>query len=148
VFSRAKTLEKIEKKIEVEAIKRFEIFFAVFVNGRVLRIKIEIVERNCIRRSSAFFERFTKLFRRRSFSRAGWSGHEDYQYIFVICGMFTTFSIVTKCPLTGFVLAMQCMDVKVIILPVIVTIVICYVMMKVFKYDNIYHQLVHAMGFK
>jgi H+/Cl- antiporter ClcA len=72
----------------------------------------------------------------------------DYQYIFVICGMFTTFSIVTKCPLTGFVLAMQCMDVKVIILPVIVTIVICYVMMKVFKYDNIYHQLVHAMGFK
>ena len=71
-----------------------------------------------------------------------------YQYIFIICGMFTTFAIVTKCPLTGIVLALQCMSVKVIILPIAVTMLICYLMIIVFKYDNIYHQLVHAMGFK
>ena len=72
----------------------------------------------------------------------------EYQYIFVICGMFTTFAIVTKCPITGLVLAMQCMSFQVIVLPIIVTILICYLMILIFKYDNIYHQLIHAMGFK
>ncbi len=65
----------------------------------------------------------------------------EYLGIFVICGMLTVFAVVTKAPLTALVLGLKCAPIKVIILPLIITIGIAYLLVIIFKWDNIYHQL-------
>lgn len=65
-----------------------------------------------------------------------------YTSIFVVCGMMIVFAVVTKCSLTAFVLGLKCMDISVIILPLIISLLIVYlVMKKIIKFDTIYHQL-------
>lgn len=65
----------------------------------------------------------------------------NYLEIFIVCGMLIVFAVVTKAPLTAFVLGLKCAPIKVIVLPLLMTIGISYLLVILFKWDNIYHQL-------
>lgn len=65
----------------------------------------------------------------------------DYLPIFIICGMLMVFAVVTKAPLTALVLGLKCAPIKVIILPLLLSIGVAYLFVLIFKWDNIYHQL-------
>ena len=66
----------------------------------------------------------------------------EYMPIFVVCGMMIVFTVVTKCPLTAFVLGLKCMDISIIIFPLIISILISYIIIeKLLKNDTLYHSL-------
>lgn len=66
----------------------------------------------------------------------------EYAPIFVICGMMIVFTVVTKCPLTAFVLGLKCLDISVIFLPLLISIFIAYVIVeKILKSKSVYHEL-------
>ena len=64
-----------------------------------------------------------------------------YTDILIICGMLTTFACVTKAPITALILGLKCASIKLIILPLIITIGLSYLIIALFKCDNLYHKL-------
>lgn len=72
----------------------------------------------------------------------------NYSNIFIICGMCISYVIVTKCPITGLVLGLKCMQIKIIIIPLIISILVCYIFIRLYKYDNIYHKLLKRLKIK
>lgn len=72
----------------------------------------------------------------------------NYSNIFIICGMCIAYVIVTKCPVTGLVLGLKCMQLKIIVVPLVLSVIICYIFTKVYKYDNIYHKLLKRLKLK
>ena len=65
----------------------------------------------------------------------------NYTYIFIICGMLMSFSVVTNAPITALVLGLKCAPIKVIVLPLFLGLAICTIPFYVFKWENIYHKL-------
>ena len=65
----------------------------------------------------------------------------EYTYIFLICGMLITFAFVTNAPITAFVLGLKCAPIKVIILPLLLSLGISFLSINMFKFENIYHKL-------
>ncbi len=65
----------------------------------------------------------------------------EYSMIFVVCAMFIVFAIVTKAPVTAFVLGLKCVTFTTIIIPMLISSVICIGLMYFYKYENIYHRL-------
>ncbi|MBQ9124241.1 MAG: chloride channel protein [Acholeplasmatales bacterium] len=65
----------------------------------------------------------------------------EYTPLFIICGMLGVFAVVTKAPLTSIVLGLKCAPIKVIILPLLLVISLSYLVVHIFKWENIYHQL-------
>ena len=65
----------------------------------------------------------------------------EYAPLFIICGMLGVFAVATKTPLTSIVLGLKCAPIKVIVLPLLLIISLSYLMVYVFKWENIYHQL-------
>lgn len=65
----------------------------------------------------------------------------NYSYIFIVCSMWVVFAVVTKAPITAFILGLKCATIEYIIIPLLVSIVIGYLFVVVFKLDNIYHKL-------
>ena len=55
--------------------------------------------------------------------------------------MFLSFAIITNAPLTGFILGLKYAPVKVIILPIAITMACSYLTYKLLKLENIYHKL-------
>lgn len=64
-----------------------------------------------------------------------------YTDLFIICGMLATFACVTKAPLTAFILGLKCANIKLIILPLLITIGLSYLIIAIFRCDNLYHKL-------
>lgn len=68
----------------------------------------------------------------------------NYQYIFIVCGMVSIFAVVTKTPITAFILGLKCFDFSSIIyvlLPLLITLTISYLPVYIKKLKNIYHLL-------
>lgn len=65
----------------------------------------------------------------------------EYTDLFIICGMLATFACVTKAPITALVLGLKCASLKLIILPLIITIGFSYLIIVIFKCENLYHKL-------
>lgn len=64
-----------------------------------------------------------------------------YTDLFIICGMLGLFACVTKAPITAFILGLKCANIKLIILPLIITIGLSYLIISLFKCENLYHKL-------
>lgn len=72
----------------------------------------------------------------------------NYQYIFIVCGMVSVFSVVTKTPITAFILGLKCFDFSSminVILPLVITITISYLPVYIKKLKNIYHLLLERL---
>lgn len=72
----------------------------------------------------------------------------NYKYIFIVCSMVSIFAVVTKTPITAFILGIKCFDISSIIyviLPLLLTIIISYLPVYIKKLKNIYHLLLDRM---
>jgi len=70
-----------------------------------------------------------------------WPDIINYQYIFIICGMMIVLMIVTKTPLTSFILGLKCMKPSIILLPLFIAIGLSYLAIYLLKWNNVYHEL-------